>query len=256
MSSPQRPALGVQMYSLRHLDQPLDDILARVAAMGYDGVETVGDQGQSADALRALLEKHGLCVASAHVMMQALLTKFEETIAFHRAIGNQTLVIPILMESERGSDAASWRRAGQHLNELGQRVADEGMSLHYHNHQMEMERFGDELVIDLLLQGNDHVGFEPDLAWIVAGGGDPLALLERYSGRCPRVHVKDLAMSGQNVDQMGLADVGSGTLDWDALLPAAIDAGAEWLIVEHDKPSEPLTSVQNSVDFLRAQLGR
>ena len=254
MSSPQTPALGVQMYSLRHLEQPLDEILARVAEMGYAGVETVGDQGQSADDLRALLETHGLRVASAHVMMQALLTNFDETIAFHRAIGNQTLVIPILIERERGSDAASWREAGRGLNQLGKRVAEEGMSLHYHNHQMEMERVDGQLVIDLLLEGHEHVGFEPDLAWIAAGGADPLALLRQYSGRCPRVHAKDLAPSGQNIDQKGVADVGHGTLDWAALLPAAIEAGAEWLIVEHDMPSEPFASVQNSIEFLRTQL--
>ena len=33
--------LAVQMYSLRELKDPLETVLAEVAAAGYDGVETV-----------------------------------------------------------------------------------------------------------------------------------------------------------------------------------------------------------------------
>jgi sugar phosphate isomerase/epimerase len=53
---------------------------------------------------------------------------------------------------------------------------------------------------------------------------------------------------------MGFADVGHGVLDWAALLPAAKAAGAEWYIVEHDLPKEPLVSIRRSFEFLQNAL--
>ncbi len=92
----------------------------------------------------------------------------------------------------------------------------------------------------------EHLQWEPDLAWIVRGEADALALLQRYAGRCPCIHVKDLAPEGQNEDEMGFADVGYGTLNWETLLPATQAAGAEWYIVEHDLPKEPIKTIQRS----------
>ena len=57
-----------------------------------------------------------------------------------------------------------------------------------------------------------------------------------------------------NPAERNMADVGSGRLDWDVILPAAEAAQAEWLIVEHDIPVEPLTSIRRSQAFLAAKL--
>ena len=50
--------IAVQMYSLRSLDESLDEVLAQLAAIGYPGIETVGNQGVDADEMQALLDKH------------------------------------------------------------------------------------------------------------------------------------------------------------------------------------------------------
>ena len=112
--------------------------------------------------------------------------------------------------------------------------------------------------IDWLLDSADpeNLFWEPDLAWISDGGVDPLEMVERYAGRCPRIHAKDLARPGENEDQMGLADVGYGTLDWEALLPACRAAGAECYIVEHDLPKDPVASVRRSREFLEGRAQR
>ena len=137
-----------------------------------------------------------------------------------------------------------------------QRCSAEGMQLLYHNHAFEMEQIEGKLAIDWMMEAASaaNVGFEMDLAWVARGGVDGIELLERYHGRCPRVHCKDLAPAGENEDQMGFADVGHGTLDWAKLLPAAKKAGAEWYIVEHDLPKEPLVSIRRSFEFLKGQL--
>jgi sugar phosphate isomerase/epimerase len=244
--------IAVQLYTLRHLEEPFDDMLADVAAIGYAGVETVDNHGLTADEMRAILDRHQLQVVSSHVGMAALEDKFDEVIAFNRAVDNQMLVIPWLPLPLRPRNAAGWQAIGARLDRLGRRCQDAGMALSYHNHDFEMARYDGKLAIEWILDSvePERLGFEPDLAWIVAGGADPLALLNQYAGRCPRVHAKDLARPGESDNEKGLADVGYGRLDWDALLPAIENAGAEWLIVEHDLPTDPLASIRRSYGFL------
>jgi sugar phosphate isomerase/epimerase len=47
-------------------------------------------------------------------------------------------------------------------------------------------------------------------------------------------------------------EVGEGTLDWEDILQAGVEAGAEWHIVEQDECRNPhLQSVRTSVENLR-----
>jgi sugar phosphate isomerase/epimerase len=144
---------------------------------------------------------------------------------------------------------------GRLLNLLGSRYRDAGLRLGYHNHAFEMATVDGKLALDWMLESTDpeNLFFEPDLAWIVRGGVNPLELLERYQGRCRRIHVKDIAPAGQNEDEDGWADVGYGILDWEQLLPAAKATGAEWYIVEHDNPRDPVKSICRSMEFLRSR---
>jgi sugar phosphate isomerase/epimerase len=247
--------IAVQLYTLRNVQMPFDQLLGEVAAIGYKGVETTSNHGQSADEMKALLAKHGLQVVSAHVGLAKFESEFDETIAFNKAIGNTTLVVPAVPESLRGPDAAGWQALGRQLRDLSKRVQDAGMRLLYHNHAFEMVSVEGRLAIEWMLEAAPELGFEIDLAWVQRGGQDGVKLLQQYSGRCARVHCKDLAAEGQGQDEMGFADVGHGVLDWNALLPAAKAAGAEWYIVEHDLPKEPLTSIRRSFEFLNGKLG-
>lgn len=247
--------LAVQMYSLRELTQPLDDTLREVAAAGYEGIETVGTQGVSADELKALLGKHGLRVASSHVGLADLEADPNGVIAFNQAVGNDTVIVPWIDPGARSEEAAGWQALGARLGKLAAVADHSGMRLLYHNHDFEMREIDGETALAWLLEGaGEPLGLELDLAWVVRGGKDPLGLLEAFKGRVKRVHVKDIAPAGQNEDEDGWADVGSGTLDWDALLNASRAAGAEWFVVEHDKPKDPLKSIRNSADYLRGKL--
>lgn len=243
--------IAVQLYTLRKLELSFDDLLGQVAAIGYDGVETTSNHGCTANEMQRLLAKHGLQVCSAHVGLQVFESDFDEVVAFNRAIGNTTLVVPFLPEAMRGPTADDWQKLGRQLNTLSQRVRDAGLRLLYHNHAFEMAVIEGRLAIDWLLETADQLGFEIDLAWVQRGGQNGVELLQRYSGRCARVHAKDVAPAGENQDQMGFADVGHGVLDWAALLPAVQAAGAEWVIVEHDLPKDALASIRRSYEFLK-----
>lgn len=246
--------LAVQLYSLRNMTESLDQRLAKVAELGYRGVETIGTHDLSADQLRDLLQKHGLQAVSTHVGLAALDADLDSVIRFNQAIGNNTLTIPALPEADRPNDAAGWQALGRRLGELGAQIAAANMRLLYHNHAFEMVRYDGRHAIKWMLEAADpaHLQWEPDLAWIVRGEADPVALLRQFAGRCPMIHVKDLAPAGQGEDEKGFADVGHGTLDWAVLLPAAKAAGAEWYIVEHDLPRDPIRTIQRSIVTLQS----
>ena len=74
--------------------------------------------------------------------------------------------------------------------------------------------------------------------------------MRKYRHRLLAVHVKDLAAPGKGEDEDGWADVGSGVLDWKDLWTFGRALGANWMVVEHDKPAHPAASVANSYKFL------
>ena len=46
--------------------------------------------------------------------------------------------------------------------------------------------------------------------------------------------------------------VGAGVLDWRDLWRVCREAGAEWMVVEHDKPADPAQTARASFNFLRS----
>ncbi len=45
--------------------------------------------------------------------------------------------------------------------------------------------------------------------------------------------------------------MGSGVLNWHDLWRVCRDAGAEWMVVEHDKPADPAQTARSSFEFLK-----
>ncbi|MDE0098416.1 MAG: sugar phosphate isomerase/epimerase [Truepera sp.] len=250
------PRTALQLYTLRHLPGGPEAHLACAAEAGFDGVELLHGLGLEAEALRDRLAEHGLRAVSSHVALASLEADPDGVASFHRTVGTPVLIVPNLPEEFHGDSPESWQALGRRLADLGQVCRARGLRLAYHNHDSEMDLFGEVTALDLLLEAAppDLLELELDLAWVVRGGRDPLELLARHQGRCPRVHVKDLAPAGENLEEDGWADVGHGTLDWDTLLPAAIKAGAEWFIVEHDTPTDPARTAARSYAYL-ASLG-
>ncbi|MBR4081495.1 MAG: sugar phosphate isomerase/epimerase, partial [Clostridia bacterium] len=60
--------VALQLYSVRwDMEKDFDGTLAKVKALGYDGVEFAGYGDVPADVMKGYLEKHGLEQTSCHV---------------------------------------------------------------------------------------------------------------------------------------------------------------------------------------------
>lgn len=246
--------IAVQMYTLR--DYGSTEAQFQFAAdSGFSYVETVGTHDLSADEMNALLEQTGLQVVSTHVDLNTLRTDLQGVIDFNEAVGNRNVVMPYLAEEDRPTDAEGWAALGAELGDLGAQLRDAGMQLAYHNHDFEMEEVDGTLIIDHLLNAAEpaDLRWQADVAWIDRGGQDPAELLRTHAGRVISIHAKDNHPEGEGEAEGGFATVGSGRLDWEAVLPAAAEAGVQYYIVEHDSPADYGT-IADSYRFLSAEL--
>jgi sugar phosphate isomerase/epimerase len=249
---PSPAILSVQLYTLRAFGD-LDLVLDTVVQAGYRNVETVGGHLENPVQTRTKLDVRGLKAPTSHVGLAALREKFDATVAACRAIGIGQLFMPAVPPEQRGMKGPGWTALGRELGELARRLKDQGIGLGYHNHNWELQPKAGGTALELLFAAaaDSPLTWQVDVAWLVRGGADPKAWITRYRSLVVSAHVKDIAPAGQNLDQDGWADVGAGVLDWHDLWRTCRDAGATWMVVEHDKPRDAAQSVRASFAFLK-----
>jgi sugar phosphate isomerase/epimerase len=266
--------IGLQLYTVRgEIKKDFDGTLAKVAADGYKEVELAGfsiDTGKvtyfdrSPQDLNAALKSHGLTAPSTHVSFQALQPdNFAKVIEASKVLGHEYIVNPWIDDDARkGPDG--WKHAAQTLNRAGEMSKKASFQFAYHNHWFEYVPENGKMPYDILLEETDPklVKMELDLCWITVGRQDPLKYFDRYPGRFPLVHVKDLTKlppaptaGGQNYgDKLEeMTEVGSGMIDWKHIFAHSQKAGIKHYFVEHDNPKSPFDSIKASSQYL-AQL--
>jgi sugar phosphate isomerase/epimerase len=235
-----------QLYSSRNFP-PIDDVLGRLAKIGYRQVEGFGGLYAEAEGLAASLKKHGLSMPTGHfglsqLMDTAAAMKTAET------LGMRMLYCPAIPKEERAQDESKWVELGETLARLGETFRKNGFGFGWHNHDFEFKpTVSGRLPMDIILETAPHNEWEMDVAWVVKGGHDPIAWMKKYGPRINAVHVKDIASAGENANEDGWADVGHGTLDWPALHVAIkANTNARYWVMEHDNPSDDARFAQRS----------
>jgi sugar phosphate isomerase/epimerase len=154
--------------------------------------------------------------------------------------------------------ADDWKATAGLLNAKGAVLNKAGLTMGYHNHNLEFAPVAGTTGLEILLKATDPalVQFETDVGWVVAGGGDPFALLKTHPGRFKQMHVKDVKATTKTnyAFQQDPTEIGSGIIDWKRLLPAAYAAGIRDFFVEQEPPFERprLEAARISVDYLKA----
>jgi len=254
--------IGLQLYTVRDLmKQDFDGTLSKVAAVGYKEVEFAGYFDHSPKDVRAAVDRHGLTASSAHIDYKSLSDdKFPAVIEAAKVVGHEYLVNPWIDEEIRKQPDA-WKHAAKTFNHAGEACKKAGIQFAYHNHWFEFLPVNGKLPYDLLLIECDPnlVKMELDLCWIIVGGQDPLKYFDRYPGRFPLVHVKDVKrvppVTAGGAQDFGssmkdMTEVGSGIIDWKKIFAQSDKAGIKHYFVEHDNPKKPLESIKTSYDYL------
>ncbi|MEW9526417.1 sugar phosphate isomerase/epimerase [Agrobacterium radiobacter] len=246
--------IAAQMYTLRN-SGTLEEQLAILNRAGVSAVETVDMQKVSASELNTLLEKHKIKVISSHVPIDKLRGNLDEVITEQKAVGNPVVTVPFLKPEDRPKDAPGWTAFGKELGGYADKLSAAGLSMAYHNHDFEMVKFDGKTALELLLDAaGPKLQAEVDVAWVARSGNDPAEFLGTLKGKVFAIHAKDNAPAGTAENERGFATLGTGTLDWKTILPAAKQAGAKWFILEHDLPLDAEAVVTKGNAFLSERL--
>jgi sugar phosphate isomerase/epimerase len=241
-------AVGLQLYTVRSLmTKDVEATLATVAGIGYREVEFAGYFNREPAALRATLDKLKLTSPSCHIGLDAVEAGFDATAAAAKTLGHRWVVVASV-PGRFFQSVASLKELAQRFNAIGKRAKDAGLRYGYHNHNVEFKAVEGTIPLELLLSETDPalVDFEMDAYWVTQGGGDPLALINKFPGRFRLLHAKDASAAPESA----MRDVGAGVIDWPTIFAARKKAGIEHVFVEHDQPADPVASITASYNFL------
>lgn len=271
-------------------------VLDEIQEAGYVGTE-LGPYGYlpfDVEKLRDELTRRGLSLISAFTIFNFLAGKEDETVYREAletaqvlsAMGCQHIVLSdVLFVEERRSQRAGrirredslgeaeWKQAAANVDAFARIVSDEyGMRCAAHPHvggYLETD-----FEIDALLERTDPelVGLCFDMAHIAYGGGDPVAVLDKWRERTWYLHIKEcngrvreevIARGGDYYDgvQSGVfPELGQGTVDWNGINRILKEMEFDgWGTVEQDilpgMGIDALASARRNRAFLRSTLG-
>lgn len=238
--------IGLQLYSLR--DETAKDFrgtVAKVAEMGYSGVEFAGYGGLKPNEMAQLLKDNGLKAYSTHF---GSIVKTEEEWDFEiemaLATGYKYLICPG-HKVETRDDALG---LAELLNKAADRLRPHGLSIGYHNHHREFVVKDGEILMETVLKNTmPEVVMQFDVYWVAYAGYDPLRYIRKYAGRQPLMHLKELGP-----DRKENVECGTGILDFEAIINAGKAVGTQHFIVEQEGYTlPPLESCKVSLDNLK-----
>ena len=256
------------------------ETLGKIKAAGYDGLElnrfmihpsslmvrlmtrAAGmptGKGGNLD-WHKLLQESGLEVISLHTDLGSLEREPEAVIEEARCFGTDKVVITGMYRFDY-SDEKTVRELADRLNKAGEALKGEGVSLLYHNHNVELLPVKPGLrAYDILLSDTNPelVNFEFDSYWFTDGGADAKAWMKKLGGRMKLWHVTDRGsrQSGPAMTPILKADsmeLGTGNMDLDGMKEIALSNGIEAVVLESHKnwiDKDPVKSLELSAKWL------
>jgi sugar phosphate isomerase/epimerase len=249
--------IALQCYTLRDHLKTAKDFAAsmrRVREIGYQAVQISGVGPIPAAEIRRMTDGEGLAVCATHEANHDIIERPEAVVEVLTTLGCTLTAYPfphLALET-----LADVERLAQGLNRSGAVLKAAGMTLTYHNHDLEFRKLGSQTVLEILYARTDPslVQAELDTYWVQAGGADPVAWCERMPGRLPLIHLKDYAV---HPTQRGpaMAALGEGNLDFPRIISAAEKSGCRWFIVEQDRDfDDAFVAIATSFQYLSQQI--
>jgi inosose dehydratase len=268
---------------------PYPQLLDEMVAAGYVATEWGMNMEKDVMRLREDLGARGLQLLGGFVGLElrnpdrqaAEVQRGLELAAFFRDSGATFLIVADSGDSRRLSEAGhvnpagglsdeQWGSLRDGLNELGNRLAPQGVKVVFHNHvgtyvetQEETARLLDETDPQL-------VSWCFDCGHLAYGGGDNLAMVAHFGNRIGYVHIKDLDQStweqakthgwsfAQALQSYIFAPLGEGA----ARIPEVIEklrlADYDgWLVIEQDTtPADPTETARKNREYLEGLLAQ
>ena len=252
--------VGLQLYSVRQewAEDPRAT-LAKVADMGYQGVEFYGPPRHDADELRAWLDECKLVCCGWHTPYALVQedTLFP-TIAFNRAVGNNKIIVPSLPADLRQT-RADWLKAADFFNRLAGKLAPYGMMTGYHNHGVEFQPIDGQMPWNILFDNTKQavvMQFDTGNALYGNQNVDPVNMIKLYPNRAVTVHIKPFSKKiakAQGPEAALRPLFGEDDTDWPEFFKLCETVGGtQWYIIEYESDGyPPMEAVARGLQSLR-----
>ena len=176
--------LGFQAYEIvPDLNKDWDGTLKQMVSMGYKLIDMVAMNPYSlrtSKELKAEFTRVGLDCNVCHWGYAAWNTNFGPTMDYSNGLG----VKHVICGPKPGiKTSADWKAMAADLNKFGAMSKKEGLTIAYHNHEIEFVKTPEgDVPWDLLMANTDPalVRFQIDVGNLTFGGGDPV---EHLRGR-------------------------------------------------------------------------
>ena len=272
---------GVQLYTLRALDESVPALITRVGEHGFDGVEFASRlPDASIDDVREALTRSDLAPIGIHVGLDELRTDRSRLVSMATAVGAPRLVVPHISIREF--------RTQRQIDELGAELADIAWALDEQALSLAIHTTREQLLPYVGLPGltrllsregmptgaythlawaasrpvarthaslrertplgqlsvrtsNAPVSFELDVKSAVSAGYDVGEVLDVLDGRVPLVHISDVVRSRVFPPDYAPVTPDTGMVDVEATLAAIEHSDVDWVVYEHDDPDDPVS---------------
>ena len=251
----------------RDFNQELDKGLSEVAASQFDGYEPLANNPEELDQLGPLLKKHNLEMRSLYVNSilherDMARESIESVLAIARKakeLGTKIIVTnpsPIRWGGPENKDDAQLEVQAAAIEKLGRQLKAMGLTLAYHNHDIELRNAAREF--HHMMAGTDpaYVTLCLDAHWIYRGAGNSSValfdVLKLYGPRITELHLR------QSKNNTWTETFGQGDIDYPALAKHLVQIGIRPHIVmeqavETDTPKTMSTieAFQKSSQYAR-----
>lgn len=172
------------------------------------------------------------------------LARFDRSIAVAAEFGARHFVIGGGAIRSSGRRDRDFVVMADLLDEVAARARQAGLVPSYHPHLGSLAEAPEQ--IDSLLAASS-IGLCADVAHLAAGGGDPVAIIDKYADRLAYVHLKDYDPTNG-----AFLPLGEGVVDMSGVIEAVVRSGYDdWIGVELDGyPGDPAEAARRSFAYL------
>ena len=253
-------ALGIEAYTFRNsFSKNFAATLDTIQSMGFTEMEaSVGKV--SAEQFKLMCDRRGIRIPSMGVSYDQLIRMPDSVVFLAKQLGASYVMCAWVPHSST-FNLDNAKKAVEDFNRVGKKLKENGLVFCYHAHGYEFQPYEDGTLLDYLIKNTnpEYVSFEMDIFWIHFGGGDPVALMKKYSNRWKLMHLKDMR-KGAKTNQTGLTSpendvpLGTGELDIPAILKEANRIGIVHFFIE-DESNQPNLQVPQSITYLKSLPG-
>jgi sugar phosphate isomerase/epimerase len=239
MGAKKQVPFGFQVWTIREaIVSDFAKTLLKMASMGYTEVEMCSPLGysdagfkplnnMSGKEMRKIVEDTGLVCTSSHYNMGELRDHLDNRIEWAQGLGMKQMIASSFWLPKDAS-VDDYRRAADELNTIGEKTKKAGIQMGFHNHHMEFEKRGDELIYDALLNQLDPKLVKMQFQVAVVDIGYKAAdYFRKYPGRFISAHLADYS-----AEMKRQVPVGQGDVDWSEFFKAAQKGGVKNFYVE------------------------